>query len=150
MKYLIILALVFLLYYYYQPQEQTLSPQNEQPEQSISAGRKQWETRSDDQPPVAIKVTPTELGRDAKQWRFNIVFDTHSGSLDDDPLAIATLIDDKNNIYQPNNWEGAGPGGHHREGVLIFEAINPAPAYVELKIKNVGGIAERLFKWKMQ
>lgn len=157
MKYLkfspIILALVFLLYYYfevYQFRKQTSPPQNKQLEQSAGMAQKQWETKSDDQPPVTVKVTPVELGADRETWKFQIVFDTHSGSLDDDLLAVASLVDDKGNMYRSTVWEGPEPGGHHREGVLVFEAINPAPSYVELKIKNVGGIPERSFKWNLE
>lgn len=154
MKYLkyspIVLALAFLLYYYfavYQPSKQNLFLQNQQSEQSVSTGQKQWDTKSDDQPPVAIKATPVEFGQDSKQWSFTIVFDTHSGSLDQDPTKVISLADDKGNTYQPIAWEGPGPGGHHREGTLIFNPVQPLPEYVELKIKDVGGIAERSFRW---
>lgn len=141
MKYLLYIAIVLvavpLLYYIgaFQPS---------------GVQQKQWETKTDEQPPVTIKVTPIELGEEAKTWRFTIVFDTHSGSLDDELLAVASLINDTGNAYKPTAWEGPGPGGHHREGVLIFNEINPTPAYVELKIKDVGGVSERLFKWNIQ
>ena len=59
-------------------------------------------------------------------------------------------MDDKGNTYQSTMWEGSGPGGHHREGILVFNEINPTPAYIELKIKNVGGVPERLFKWDIK
>ncbi len=112
--------------------------------------QQKWETKTDEQLPVTVKVTPLEFGKDTKKWKFDIAFDTHSGSLDDDPLAIATLVDDKSNVFQPNNWEGAGSGGHHREGVLVFDAINPMPLFVELKIKGVGGVSERSFRWNIK
>jgi len=118
----------------------------EQPTQTGTATG-QWETKTDDQPPVTIRVTPVELGKDAKTWKFQIVFDTHSGNLDDDVLVAATLANDKGNVYKSTAWEGPGPGGHHREGILIFNTINPLPPFVELKIKNVGGVTERSFKW---
>jgi hypothetical protein len=82
-----------------------------------------------------------------KTWKFQVVFDTHSGSLDDDLLTVASIVDDRGNAYQPTVWEGPGSGGHHREGALTFEAINPVPSYLELKIKDVGGIPERSFRW---
>ena len=122
----------------------------EQAQQSVNTVQDNWETKTDEQPPLIVKVTPVELGTDTASWRFNIIFDTHSGSLDDDMLAVATLADDKNTAYQPTAWEGPRPGGHHREGMLVFEAINPIPAFVELKIRNVGGVPERLFKWDMK
>ncbi|MDO8743322.1 MAG: hypothetical protein Q7J30_02085 [Candidatus Azambacteria bacterium] len=145
MKYLkfspIILALAFLLYYYFGIY---------QPGQLTNMEQKQWETKTDEQPPVSLKITPIEFGKDAKIWKFAVVFDTHSGSLDEDPIKTTLLLNDKGNIYQPIAWEGSGPGGHHREGVLVFNAINPVPAYVELKIKDVGGIAERIFRWNLE
>lgn len=154
MKYIkfspIILIAVFILYYYfavYDGRKQELR-NDQQTEQQVS--QKQWETKTDEQSPVTIKVTPIELDGDIETWRFVIVFDTHSGSLDEDLTKVSVLSDDKGNVYQPAAWEGPGPGGHHREGVLVFNAINPAPMYVELKIKDVGGIAERLFKWNIK
>jgi hypothetical protein len=157
MKYLkfspIVLVFAFLVYYYfgvYQPREQASSPQSQPSEQSTNTGQKQWDTKSDDQPPVAIKVTPTEFGQDAKLWKFAIVFDTHSESLDLDPTKVISLADDKGNTYQPTAWEGSEPGGHHREGVLVFKAIDPTPSFIELKIKNVGEVPTRSFKWDIK
>ena len=149
----IILVVAVLLYYYfgiYQPQKQVSLPQNEQSEQSINVTQKQWDTKSDNRPPVVVEITPIEFGQYAKQWKFAVVFDTHSGSLDQDPTKVILLLNDKGNTYQPIAWEGAGPGGHHREGVLIFKAINPTPTHVELKVKNIGGVPERSFKWSME
>ena len=122
------------------------SPQAEQ--QNVP--QNQWETKTDDQSPVTVTVTPLELGKDAQAWKFDIVFDTHSGSLDDDLLIAAVLIDDNGAAYQPTAWEGSGPGGHHREGVLVFDVISPTPSQVTLKIKSVGGVIERTFVWSVE
>ncbi len=157
MKYLkfspIVLALIFLSYYYfgiYQSQKQVLSSQNEQLEQSISTGQKQWETKTDEQSLVTITVTPVELGGDIKTWKFAVVFDTHSENLDQDLTKVIVLSDDKKNTYLPTAWEGSGPGGHHREGILVFNAVQPVPQSVEIKIKDVGGVAERSFRWNLE
>ncbi|MFA5821352.1 MAG: hypothetical protein WC873_04650 [Candidatus Gracilibacteria bacterium] len=139
----IVLALVFLLFYYFGIYEgEKPSPQTDQ--------QTQGNTKVDEQPPVTIGVTPVNLGQDAKVWRFAVVFDTHSENLDQDPTKIAVLVDDENNAYLPTAWEGPGPGGHHREGFLIFDSITPTPAYVELKIKDVGGVPERSFRWNLE
>lgn len=122
----------------------------EQPQPSNDRQTKQWETKTDNQPPITIKVTPIELGQNVKIWKFTLVFETHSGSLDQDPAKVASLVDDKGNAYRPISWEGPGPGGHHREGTLIFNPILPLPKYVELKIRDVGGVSERLFRWNME
>ena len=105
-----------------------------------------WETKIDEQPPVSIAITPRTLGKNADTWEFNIVFDTHSGSLDEDPMEVIVLSD-KGKEYKPASWEGPGPGGHHREGALVFDAVKGA-ASVELKVKNIGGIPGRVFQWK--
>ena len=122
---LIILVVGPMLYYY-------LWVRSDQKQQPLNDQR--WETKTNDQLPVTIKITPVK-------------FDTHSGSLDDDPTQIVVLTDDRGNAYKPIAWEGPGPGGHHREGVLVFNPVYPTPAYVELKIKNVGSIPERVFRW---
>lgn len=143
------LALGLLLYFvFFNQTPQQNETVTEQPLSGTSQG--QWETKTDNQPPVSVKVTPVEFGKDAVLWKFDIAFDTHSGSLDEDPIKVIMLSDDKGNTYQPIRWEGSEPGGHHREGILVFEAVNPLPSYVELKIINVGNISERLFKWNVE
>ena len=141
------LVVIFLFYVWFS-RDQKLEPSNDK--ETAQQLLEQWETKTDEQLPVTIAVTPIELGKDAKTWKFDVAFTTHSGSLDDDPVKIAFLVDDKGNTYQSTMWEGSGPGGHHREGILVFNAINPTPAYIELKIKNVGGVPERLFKWDIK
>lgn len=154
MKYLLYiiigLATVALLYFGVFNRKQPQSSNNQQTGQPVDTAQDNWGTKTDDRPPVMIKVTPVEPGLRAQTWKFQMVFDTHSGSLDDDLLTAVSLVDDEGNARRPISWEGPGPGGHHREGVLVFEAINPMPSYVELKIKNVGGIPERSFKWNLK
>lgn len=147
---LVSISLIYIFFIMYQGRTE-----NEAQNISISMNQsetnsQQWETKTDEQPPVIVRVTPIELGKNVQVWKFDIAFDTHAGSLDEDPIQIATLIDDKGNIYKPTGWEGPGQGGHHREGILAFSAVNPIPQSVELKIKDVGGISERSFKWKIQ
>lgn len=144
------LAFIFLIYVFFVVYQNRTKNDEQNTPLPYAGETQQWETKTDDQPPVTIKVTPVELGKDAQIWKFDIAFDTHSGSLDEDPLQIATLIDDKGSIYKPADWDGAGPGGHHREGILAFNAVNPIPQSVELKIKDVGGITERSFKWDIK
>lgn len=155
MKYLLYICIVsvaaLILYFgVFNGSEKPLSNNQQGGQRTDEIPQTQWETQTDEQPPVTIKITPIELGRDAKTWKFAVVFDAHAGSLDDDPAKVATLVDDKGNVYESFAWEGPGAGGHHREGVLIFNPINPAPAYVELKIEDVGGVPRRLFKWIIQ
>lgn len=112
--------------------------------------KSEWQAQTNSEGPISITVTPEVLGGGADEWRFKVAFDTHSGSLGEDLMTVATLFDDKGNVYKPIAWEGPGPGGHHREGILVFDAVNPMPSFVELKIIDVGGVAERSFRWGMQ
>jgi hypothetical protein len=148
--YILPIGLVALLLVYFgffnsdTPQQKNGEPAEQ------SANTEQWETKTDDQSPVTVKITPMELGKGVDTWKFNVAFDTHAGRLDDEPVKVISLSDDRGNTYQPISWEGAAPGGHHREGDLVFNAIVPAPLYIELKVKNVGGIPERLFRWNLE
>ncbi len=134
----------FLIFYHNRPAEQntsTIITANQQ------TGTKQnWESKTDNQLAVTVSVAPIDILSEVKEWKFDIVMDTHSVELDHDLMKSAILIDDQGKEYKPIHWEGSA-GGHHREGVLIFNKITPAPKSVELKIKNVGGVSERLFTW---
>lgn len=99
---------------------------------------------------VTVAVTPQNLVASAKSWDFKVVLDTHSGELNDDLVKTATLIDDKGGRHAPEKWEGAGPGGHHREGTLRFNAIAPRPESVELQIQRPGESAPRSFRWQLK
>lgn len=94
---------------------------------------------------VTVKVTPVELSGRSAVWRFEVVFDTHVAELNHDVLAIATLSGGGKE-FRAVSWEGDKPGGHHRKGVLRFDAVKPAPSSVTLTIRNVGG-PERRFNW---
>lgn len=99
---------------------------------------------------VTVTVTPQDLAASAKSWDFKVVLDTHSGDLNDDLVKTATLLDDKGGRYVPVQWEGAGPGGHHREGTLKFNPVAPAPAAIELRIQRPGEPAPRSFRWQLK
>jgi hypothetical protein len=99
---------------------------------------------------VTVVVTPHNLAASAKSWDFKVVLDTHSGDLNDDLVKTATLLDDKGGRHVPVKWEGAGPGGHHREGTLTFKAISPLPAAIELQIQRPGEPKPRSFRWQLK
>lgn len=139
---------VFLIYFWFFGGE-NVQPSDDQ-ETAQPRDIPQWETKTDEQAPVTIQVTPLEFGENAETWKFRVVFDTHSGSLDDDPTQVASLVDEKGSTHQPTAWDGDAPAGHHREGVLSFEAVHPTPSYIELRIKNVGGVYERSFRWSLE
>lgn len=99
---------------------------------------------------VTVAVTPQGLDASAKSWDFKVVLDTHSGELNDDLVKTSTLIDDKGGRHVPLKWEGAGPGGHHREGTLKFNTISPPPAAIELQIRRPGEAKPRSFRWQLK
>jgi hypothetical protein len=98
---------------------------------------------------VTVAVTPQSLADDAGSWDFKIVLDTHSADLNDDLTKSAVLVDGGGKRYMPVAWDGAGPGGHHREGVLRFKPISPRPQSVELQIARNGEAAPRAFRWQL-
>lgn len=98
---------------------------------------------------VAVAVTPADLGAGAKTWNFAVTFNTHTQVLADDLVKSAVLVDDKGNAHQALAWDGAGPGGHHRKGVLSFAAIAPRPQAVELRITRAGESKPRTFRWEL-
>ncbi len=86
---------------------------------------------------------------------FEVVLDTHSVELDGyDMRQLATLRVDQGPAIQPSSWD-APAGGHHREGTLIFPATLPdglptmpdAARTIELSIREVGGVPERVVQW---
>jgi hypothetical protein len=96
---------------------------------------------------VTIKATPRALP--GGSWEFDVVFDTHSQDLRDDLMKTATLVAD-GRAHVPVGWKGDPPGGHHREGVLRFNAINPAPKAIELRIARPGEPKPRSFRWQLK
>ncbi len=95
---------------------------------------------------VTLKVTPRPWVAGAAEWSFAVVLDTHSQALDDDLVKGTALILDGRELA-PLRWNGAAPGGHHREGVLVFAAPGALPALLELRIQRPGEAQPRLFRW---
>lgn len=143
-----ILALAFIggFLVFYNPKPAS-SPTADSP-QTIDTAQKR-DTKIDDQANVTVTVTPTLLSGEPKEWKFDIVMDTHSVELDQNMTEVATLTDDSGKEYSPVRWEGAPPGGHHREGVLVFSPITPTPKSVELKITGIADTI-RTFNWQLK
>ena len=97
---------------------------------------------------VTVSVTP-DVGN-AASWSFKVVLDTHSQDLNDDLLKTVALIGPDGKRHAPVAWEGAAPGGHHREGVLRFAAISPRPGSINLELQRVNESAPRSFRWQLE
>ncbi|MDE3075430.1 MAG: hypothetical protein KGJ86_08375 [Chloroflexota bacterium] len=88
---------------------------------------------------------------------FNVAMNTHSVDLDGvDLRQSAVLVVDNGPEIQPTAWD-APKGGHHRQGTLTFPAstsnggktVGPSNRTVELVIRNLAGVPERVFKWSV-
>lgn len=116
---------------------------------SESVEKSLWESITNEESPVVVTATPEVFGNDENIWKIRVLFETHTGSLDDDPMEVIRLLDDSGNMYVPTAWDGASAGGHHREGIIIFDAPDNQPKSVTLEINKVGGITKREFTWKL-
>jgi hypothetical protein len=97
---------------------------------------------------VTVAVTPQNVSPEAKTWDFRIVLDTHSQDLKDDLVKATVLLDGSGARQSPLSWDGAGPGGHHRAGVLRFRPPAARPQVIELQIQRTGEPTPRTFRWK--
>jgi hypothetical protein len=98
---------------------------------------------------AVVKVTPTELSPNAEAWIFSVTFETHTRAVTGDPSAFAVLVDARGETHAPLDWQGDRPGNHHRKGVLRFRAPNQRDGTIELRLRNVGDVAERVFRWEL-
>lgn len=96
---------------------------------------------------VTVKVTPLNIARQAGSWDFEVELNTHTAPLDQDMTRAAVLIDGMGNEQPPLAWDGAAPGGHHRKGVFRFSPLPDRPKFIELRIRGIGGVGERVFRW---
>ena len=99
---------------------------------------------------VTVKVTPKDVSPQAAVWQFAVVLDTHSQDLRDDLVQNTALVDARGARHAPLAWDGAPPGGHHREGVLRFKGLGAQADSVELQIQRPGEQAPRVFRWKLK
>jgi hypothetical protein len=115
---------------------------------SAQSSASAFETKSNSGGSVTVDAKPSAL-QVGQPIEFDIALNTHSVDLSDDMTKITTLRDDAGNEYKPIAWEGAGPGGHHRSGTLKFAALASKPKYVELVIKGLATVPERVFRWDL-
>jgi hypothetical protein len=101
-----------------------------------------------------VAITVKWQGERSGVLMFEAAMDTHSVNLDQYDLGeLAVLRDDGGAEYRPASWRSA-PGGHHRSGTLTF----PVPAslsegkakYVEMIIRDVADVKERVLKWTLE
>jgi hypothetical protein len=96
----------------------------------------------------AVTVAVTYVNpRNNENPRFQVALNTHSVALDSyDFKTLALLRDGTGKTYSPTKVENKG-GGHHRQVSLTFPKISPDGKRIELAIKDVAGVKERIFRW---
>ena len=102
-------------------------------------------TKTDDSGQVFVDAKP--LKTEGKNLQFEITVTTHSVDLSEDLSSVSKLIVDGLEAT-PIRWDGDPPGGHHREGTLLFEGNFINPKSVKLIIESIGG-EKKEFEWEL-
>ncbi len=117
-------------------------------------------TRYHREGPVSVSVTlinPDAL-YSGEDLLFQVAMNTHTVDLDQYQMErLSFLRDARGRIFKAKAWESPRGGGHHLFGVLRFPGRdregNPVlrkdDPFVEVLIGDVGGIRERVLKWKL-
>ncbi|MGE5219778.1 MAG: hypothetical protein ACM3SP_22485 [Chloroflexota bacterium] len=106
-------------------------------------------TRTNSGGGVTVSVTPLDSTAQG-DLRFQIAMNTHSVALDGyDLKSLAVLRDGAANIYHPTSVETKG-SGHHRQATLTFGKPKNGVKHIELVVKGVAGVHERVFQWDLK
>ena len=132
---IIVAAILFALYYSY-----NASP----------SGGTVFESQTSNAGSVAVTVKPQSLSENTTVWDFDVILNTHTVELTADLVEAVVLIDENGKEYKPMGWKGDSLGGHHREGMLSFQPLDPLPRAITLLVRNIGEIKERSFSWQLQ
>jgi hypothetical protein len=98
---------------------------------------------------VTVDVTYLKKRSDAPT--FQVALDTHSVTLDGYRFEeIVRLRNGRGGEVAPVAVEGAKESGHHREATVRFAWPEPRPDAIELVVKGVAGVPERVFRWPLQ
>ena len=114
---------------------------------AVNAGA--YEMRSNRENRVRVDVKPVQL-TPGQPARFEVRMNTHSETLGEDMVAVSSLIDNAGRVYQATAWQGSGPGGHHRKGVLEFPKLEDNTDSITLIIKGIANVPERIFMWPVE
>ncbi len=83
---------------------------------------------------VDVEIQPRQL--DDRGAVFAISFDTHSVELAMD-VASGPQLEVDGTTWRVAEWDGDGPGGHHREGELRFDPAGSATGTARLVIPGL-------------
>jgi len=121
----------------------------------LGASGSMWLERAEAQPGKTqsvrgggVEVIAEILEEPANVLSFRVSLDTHVVNLDVYSFQeIVRLRDGRGGELPPTAVEGGAAGGHHRSAIVRFAAPDPKPKDIELIVKNVAGISERVFRW---
>lgn len=91
-----------------------------------------------------------------EEFAFKVSLNTHSVDLSVYQMAqISFLRDGEGNEYKAENWDSLSGSSHHRSGILRISNLNgngdpvisKSSKSIELVIKGLAGIEERVFRW---
>ncbi len=95
-----------------------------------------------------VTVTVTPISEPADTPTFLVSLDTHSVDLDVYKFKeIVRLRDGRGAEVAPTAVKDAEGGGHHRRATLQFAWPEPKPKSLEVVVKDVAGVPERVFRW---
>ncbi len=106
---------------------------------------------------VTIEVTWENPQEKNGPLTFSVAMNTHSVNLDGFDLSeLAVLRNDSGQQVKPQQWE-APSGGHHRSGTLTFPfkgesgkpIVGTGTKTLEMVIRDVAGVKERVLQWKV-
>ncbi len=107
---------------------------------------------------IALILLNPEALYSGEDILFEVSMNTHSVPLDQYRMEELSFIRGKRGrLSSALAWESSKGGGHHRFGKLRFSGkdksgepiIGKGDKYLEVIIKNVGGISERVFRWDL-
>jgi hypothetical protein len=109
--------------------------------------------RINDGGPVEVTVLYVNpLGQEGgAEISFEVRMNTHSVDLEAYEMEkICFLRVDNGAEQKALGWFKPGGGGHHRSGMLKFAGpISPNAQFLQLIIRGIGGVQERVFEWKL-
>ena len=98
---------------------------------------------------VTVRVELLKGGGDAAT--FQVALNTHSVNLDVYSFEeIIRLRDAQGREVVPMVVEDVTGGGHHRRATVRFTWPRPKPTILELVVKGVAGLPERVFRWTVE
>lgn len=98
-----------------------------------------------------VTVRVELLKESSEAAAFQVSLDTHTINLDVYEFKqIVRLRDSRGGELAPTVVEGVTGSGHHRRATLSFAWPEPKPRTLELVVKDVASVPERVFRWTVQ